>query len=169
MGTDPQLQARADELRRKQRANELRAKRDATGTRQIGPGSDLESQPRTVGNTLSRAASNLLPSLGRLIKDVTAPVHSPIDTTKGLYGLASGLVQMVIPGEQANEQKVREVGKYFGDRYGGMENILKTFEEDPAGLAADVASLFASGGALTAVKGGTKACLLYTSPSPRDS
>ena len=106
-----------------------------------------------MGETLKSAATNLPGSLGQLAADVTAPIHSPIQTGKGLYSLASGLVQKVIPGEQGNEQAVDAMGKFLKERYGSWEGIKKTLAEDPAGLLTDAAGVF-SGGAGMALKVG---------------
>ena len=106
-----------------------------------------------MGETLKSAATNLPGSLGQLAVDVTAPVHSPVQTVKGLYALASGLVQKIMPGEQGNEQAVDAMGNFLKERYGSMEAIKKTLAEDPAGLLTDAAGVL-SGGAGMALKAG---------------
>ena len=98
-------------------------------------------------------AGNIGPSLGQLAKDVTAPIHSPVDTAKGLWKLGTGAVQKLIPGRQGNEEAVEGLARAMKDRYGGVSAIRNTLEQDPAGLAFDVGSL-ATGGAGMAAKGG---------------
>ena len=48
------------------------------------------------------------------------------------------LLNLIIPGEQGNEQIAKEVGNFFAQRYGGLENIKKTFATDPIGMLSDV-------------------------------
>ena len=102
-------------------------------------------------SSLHEAARNFLPSLGGVIKDLTAPIHSPIDTARSLGGLAKGIVSFAIPGEQQSEENVRAVGRALMDRYGSFEAIRDTFRNDPAGLLADAAGLV-SGGSTLALK-----------------
>ena len=94
--------------------------------------------------------ANLPSSAGRFLRDLTAPIHSPIDTVKGLGGLGLGALQKLIPGRQGQEHHAEAVGGFFADRYGGFENIKKTLAGDPVGAAADIGTLLTGGGALAA-------------------
>ena len=110
---------------------------------------------KTVKNTLGDNAvaetlGNVPQSAVQFGKDITAPFLSPIDTATTIAKLGSGLVQLAIPGEQGNEELARAVGSYYADRYGGVENALKTLREDPVGIVSDVAL------ALTGVGAGIK-------------
>ena len=58
-------------------------------------------------------AKNIPGSAAQFAKDITAPIHSPIQTGKGIYGLAKGLVQMLVPGEQGSEENARNVGRFL--------------------------------------------------------
>ena len=103
-----------------------------------------EDFKKTVKNTLGDNAvaetlGNVPQSAVQFGKDITAPFLSPIDTATTIAKLGSGLVQLAIPGEQGNEELARAVGSYYADRYGGVENALKTLREDPVGLVSDVA------------------------------
>ena len=93
--------------------------------------------PEPRGSFLGDVAANALPSLVGVAKDVTAPIHSPVKTISGLWGLAAGLVQKVIPGEQANEADVDAVGRYLADRY---SDPVATFRRDPPPSPGSVAS-----------------------------
>ena len=101
------------------------------------------------------AVRNIPSSAGRFVRDITAPIHSPIETGKGLYGLAKGLVQMVIPGEQGSEQNARAVGDFLKERYGGVDAIKRTIATDPVGIAADVAGVVTGGAGLAVKAAGT--------------
>ena len=123
-------------------------------------------QSMGLGEMASSAVGNLPGSAWQFAKDVTAPIHSPVETAKGLGGLAAGVVQNRFreaknfalgsddaPGE--NEQKLEALVSFIGDRYGGLENIKRTVAEDPAGFLADVAGLAMGGGGLAAKVAGT--------------
>jgi len=96
------------------------------------------------------AVKNLPRSALQLGKDIVHPVMHPIDTAKSLYGMASGGVQKLIPGEQGNEAQWDAVTKFFKDRYVGPENLKRTLMEDPAGLVADLSTAMTGGGTLAA-------------------
>ena len=89
-------------------------------------------QSMGLGEMASSAVGNLPGSALQFAKDVTAPIHSPIETAKGLGGLAAGVVQNRVreaknfalgsddaPGE--NEQKLEALVSFIGERYGGLE------------------------------------------------
>ena len=146
------MQAQA-ELRRRRAAAELARRRGLSGpVRQPSPAQ--EPQDLSLGQVARGAASNLLPSAGRLISDVTAPIHSPIQTAKGLGGIALGAAQKLIPGRQGSEQNIEALGTFFKDRYGGLENIKRTIAEDPAGILADLSGFLTGGAGLAAKSAG---------------
>jgi hypothetical protein len=99
-------------------------------------------------SVMSRAISNIPESAGQFARDFVQPFLHPIDTAKSLADLATGVVQLAIPGEQGNEQVARAVGEYFKDRYGGLENIKETFANDPIGFLGDVSVVLTAGGSL---------------------
>ncbi|MCY4028990.1 MAG: hypothetical protein OXH75_22065 [Acidobacteria bacterium] len=103
-----------------------------------------------LGASLAAAGRNFLPSAGRAVSDVLAPIHSPIETARAVGGLAAGVVQKLIPGRQEQERYADAVGRYVADRYGSLEGLRRTFEEDPAGMAADLAGIFTGGTAAAA-------------------
>ena len=84
-----------------------------------------EYDPNT--NAFFQALGNLDESTMQLGKDLITPILNPIQTAKDLKSLGSSIVNLIRPGEQGNEQLAREVGKFFKDRYGGIENIKKNF------------------------------------------
>ena len=110
-----------------------------------------ESRP----GALWEAASNLPRSVAGVARDLTAPIHSPVQTATGLYGLGKGLISMLVPGEQPSEENVRAVGRFLGERYGSPAGVAKTFREDPAGLAADLSGILMGGSTLALKAAGT--------------
>ena len=123
------------------------------------PAAPQANQASMGGGMLTGAmetVKNIPGSAAQFAKDITAPIHSPVQTAKGIGGLAKGLVQMLAPGEQGSEENVRNVGRFLAERYGGMDEILKTLRTDPVGIAADIGGLL-TGGAGLAVKGAATA------------
>ena len=75
--------------------------------------------------------SNIPSSAAQYGSDISEAVMHPIKTAKSIYELGKGAVQLVIPGEQGNEELARGVGKFFAERYGTVESIKKTIANDP--------------------------------------
>lgn len=69
---------------------------------------------------------------------------------KGMYKIASGLIQKLIPEEQGNEQYVDAMAKIFKDNYGSYKNLRQYIIKDPVRFGGDVAS------AISLIGGGTK-------------
>ena len=96
---------------------------------------------------------------GKFIKDMITPFTQPIQTAKDISALASSVVSTIRPGEQGNEQLARQVGQYFSDRYGGIENVKNSFLTDPVGVVGDLTAVlsipFTGGGAIAARTLGT--------------
>ncbi len=102
---------------------------------------------------LGAAAFNTPASAFQFVKDTTAIIRHPIQTAKGIKGLSFGLVGLLLPGEQKDEATARAMGGFLKDRYGSVEAILDTFENDPVGFLSDISVLFTGGGALAAKAG----------------
>ena len=120
------------------------------------------------GQVAGKAAQNALPSLGNLAYNITAPIHSPVQTAKGLTSLAAGVGSKIVgaadtvseavggPDLQSQEQAdyaeapMQAVGQFFADRYGSVDGFKKAIAEDPAGVMADASAILTGGGTLTA-------------------
>jgi len=100
----------------------------------------------TAGQVVKESLFNIPSSALQFGKDIVTPILDPIGTVKSLGQLGAGIVQLAIPGEQANEKQAKAVGEYFANRYGGFENLKKTIAEDPVGFLGD-ASIILTGGA----------------------
>lgn len=92
---------------------------------------------------------NIPESAVRFGRDMAQPFLHPVDTAKSLASLGKGAIELLIPGEQADEETAMAFGKFLKDRYGSWDAIKKTLAQDPVGMAADV-SLVATGGAAAA-------------------
>ncbi len=121
-----------------------------TSVGDMGGQQSFRQEPIPWSDVATGAVKNLPRSTAQLGKDIVHPVMHPIDTAKSLYGMASGGVQKLIPGEQENEAQWDAVTKFFKDRYVGPENLKRTLMEDPAGLVADLSTVLSGGGTLAA-------------------
>ena len=104
----------------------------------------------TWAQSAAGAVSNFGPSALQYAEDISAPIHSPKETAKGLYSFTKGLVELAIPGEQENEKTVKAIGDYFANRYGSLNDFKMAVAEDPVGVVGDVAGVFTGGGMIAA-------------------
>ena len=97
---------------------------------------------------------NIPGSAGKFAKDLITPIIHPIDTSRGLYNLARGAAEKLIPntingvdfGPDQHEAYADAVGKFFKDRYGSVDNVKRTAQEDPVGMLTDISMLLTGGG-----------------------
>ena len=75
-----------------------------------------------------------------------------VDESGNIYEMTE---QPMFKEEQGNEELAIAVGKFFKERYGGLENIKKTFRTDPVGFAADLSIILTGGAMLPARTTGT--------------
>ncbi len=104
----------------------------------------------SLGEVASQAIGNLPKSALKYAEDLVTPITDPVGTAKGLYSFTAGLIQLAIPGEQADEKTVKAVGDYFANRYGSLEAFKLAVAEDPVGVVGDVATVLTGGGMLAA-------------------
>ena len=107
------------------------------------------------GGVASNAFSNLPSSAGQFASDITAPIHSPIQTAKAIGSLALGVFQKMTPGVQADEAMVDAVGKFYMDRYLTTDGFKKALSTDPVGVLSDLSAVFTGGGMAAAKAPGT--------------
>lgn len=105
-------------------------------------------------DAMKESVSNVPESSMRFIEALTSPIHSPIETAKGLWNLGSGAMQFIspslLPQGAGNEKYVNAMADLYKQRYGGVENIKQTLSQDPVGMASDLGALLSGGGALAA-------------------
>lgn len=104
--------------------------------------------PKTLGGfgrNLTRSAGNLVENTVTGIANIVNP-NMEENTVAQLGRLALGIVDSVLPGEQGNEQYAQALGQYFAQRYGGLDNIMETFYQDPVGFVDDAATVLTAGG-----------------------
>lgn len=120
---------------------------------------EYEQQITDRGN----AVTNFLPSLGRNLGDMLSAVTHPVDTVKSLGTLALSVtppyqavesVNKLLGGQDMAPTRAKQaVGKYYADRYGGLDKIGQTVNQDPAGFLLDLSTLLDGGGSLAAKSG----------------
>lgn len=75
-----------------------------------------------------------------------SPVASSIPIAGAIAGPAVSILGAVSPYLGNEHEKYADaVGRFFADRYGGIENFKKTMAEDPVGFAGDLSTLFTGG------------------------
>ena len=109
--------------------------------------------PMSAKDVAVSAVKNIPQSAGNFLGGIYQSVRHPVDTAKGLGKAALGTVQLAIPGEQGNEDVARNVGQFFKERYGGLENFKRTVATDPVGVLADASTLLTGAGGLVGVAG----------------
>lgn len=123
-------------------------------------GGNTQPKPeRSFGNVATSAVQNLIPSTGRLIGGVAEAVMSPVKTARSLVDLGAGAIQNALPeslvnaigADKPSQQLASNVGQFYKERYGSMPGFKEALATDPAGVAADAASVL-TGGSLAAAR-----------------
>jgi hypothetical protein len=96
---------------------------------------------------------NIPSSTIQLGRNIGQAVTSPKETLSGLGGTLGGLIYQGLPEGVGNpetrakqEAMYNQAKEYRGERFGGQENILKTLQNDPVGLLADLSAVLTGGG-----------------------
>lgn len=96
-----------------------------------------------------RAVANAPASSLELASNIMKPFAEPVETAQELYGLGKSVLgKMGIT--DASPEKANQVGQYFKNRYGSVQNAMKSFASDPAGVLSDASSVLMGGGAIAA-------------------
>jgi hypothetical protein len=99
-----------------------------------------------TGQMLAQAMVNFPRSAYELGKSTFEAVTSPIETGKAVVDLGNSVLGKMGVTDASPEMADR-VGKFYTNRYGGVENAKETFAADPAGFLADAATILTGGGA----------------------
>ena len=98
---------------------------------------------------LSQTIGNLPESGLQLAKDTITPFAQPIVTAKTLGDLGASIINLTLPEQYEigdnGEKMARAVGDYFADRYGSIDDVKRSFRDDPLGVASDIASVMSLG------------------------
>lgn len=113
-----------------------------------------------------QAIANIPESAKKFGAGVYEAVTSPLQTIKGVWDVAAGALQKVLPEDAVNFinqfegnpaaaaraiEAANAVGGLYKERYGSYDSIKRTLAEDPVGAAADLSTLF-TGGAMATTK-----------------
>lgn len=124
----------------------------------FGAGQTETTEPTPQRRSVGGFLTNIAGSAYKNAKDIVGAITHPVQTVKGLGNVAMGAGQLLVPGEQGKEDYARNVGDFYKDRYGGVENIKNTVYEDPVGVALDVSTIAGLGSG--AAKGLSKVATL---------
>ena len=103
------------------------------------------------------AATNFIPSAGRMVGGIYDAVTHPLKTGKAVLDLGAGALQNILPeslvqavGEDKASRNVADtVGQHYKGRYGSVEGLKEAIATDPAGVMADASSLLGIGAMAT--------------------
>lgn len=119
---------------------------------QLSGGTDWGNRTAdSAAATANTAIRNIPHSGAEFVKNTIQPIIHPINTLGSLKDLGLGVLEKtgVVPGSE-HEKYADAVGRFFADRYGGIENVRKTLETDPVGMAGDLSMLLTGGGSAAA-------------------
>ena len=115
-------------------------------------GGKQEQKSMSWGDALKEGAGNIPSSSVRLAGDLWKSITSPIETAKALGNTALGYGQKAVGVDGEATKYADAMNAYFKDRYGSEEGFKQAVAQDPAGVMADISTVFTGvGGAL---KGG---------------
>ncbi len=116
----------------------------------VDSGLTPQAHPLSWSEVFSSALRNTPRSASQFAEDTITPFLEPGETLDSLASLGKGLIQLAIPGEQADEKTAKAVGQFYANRYGSIEKFKRAFAEDPVGIVGDVSVLLTGGGAAAA-------------------
>lgn len=137
-----------------------------TGERLVYTNGQWVEPPKqpSAGQRVYNAIQNIPGSAMQLGKDLVTPILHPVDTAGALSDVAKGYLQKVrdlSPQEYRGSEpafdasKADAVSEFYKNRFGGLENIARTAETDPVGMAADISGLLTGGASAAARIPGT--------------
>lgn len=108
-------------------------------------------QPKkTIGGFLGNVGSSAMNTVGGIGSSLLNIANTnPEKNTLANFGrLILGTVEKIVPGTQFHEQYADAVGKYYVDRYGGLDKAWNSFYTDPVGVALDASVVLGGTGAV---------------------
>ena len=109
----------------------LESEEDNTQQDVVSEDTDNTAERRVTNNNLIiEAIKNTPASAVKLGRDILAPIFSPIETAKSIGAVGASVISLLRPGEQGNEELAKQVGQFYADRYGSLENIKRTFSQE---------------------------------------
>ncbi|WP_426418474.1 hypothetical protein [Bradyrhizobium genosp. A] len=93
----------------------------------------------------SQALRNTPASAVQFGHDIIQPFIHPVDTATNLKNLGLGVLDKAGLGSGEHAQYADAVGRFYADRYGGVENVKRAFANDPVGVLGDLSILLTGG------------------------
>lgn len=110
-------------------------------------GTDFAPEQGAEGFSLGKTLGNIPSSGARFVGGLADAAAHPIRTAQAVGGLAAGGLEKLLPGQQAEEKNFDALVDFYKQRYGSVDQFLKTLQEDPVGVAADASTVFTGVGA----------------------
>lgn len=118
-------------------------------------GNQQPQKEMSWGEVGKQALMNAPSSLMNVGKGIVEAVSSPLQTAKGIVDIGAGALQNVlsesvvqaIGEDKESRQKASAVADFYKQRYGSEQGFKEALATDPAGVLADVSSVFTGGGA----------------------
>jgi hypothetical protein len=85
--------------------------------------------------------ANIPGSAKQLGKDMLQTIAHPILTAKTIANVAIGLAAKLAPKKQYQEKYADAVGQMIVERYGSIDKFQRSFQNDPVGVASDIAGI----------------------------
>jgi hypothetical protein len=113
----------------------------------------ISNKEMSMADVGAGAIENFIPSAIKTAEDIGSAIAHPVDTAAAVANLGVGIFQHLIPERfQFDEQSMQmasNVGQFYADRYGGVENAKKAIAQDPVGVLGDIATVLSGAGAIT--------------------
>ncbi|MES5485946.1 hypothetical protein QMZ05_24600 [Bradyrhizobium sp. INPA03-11B] len=111
------------------------------------PGQKVASnEPMSWSDVGLSALQNAPGSAVQFGHDIAQPFLHPIDTATNIKNLGHGILQKVgIMSGSEDEKYADAVGRFYADRYGGIENVKRAIANDPVGVLGDLSVLLSGG------------------------
>lgn len=110
-----------------------------------GPGGNGLSWGEAAGSAATRFFPNLAEVGIDTLQGLAQAVTSPIETAKSV-GELGGSILGAMGVTDADPAQAEALGSYLANRYGGIENIKRTFATEPASLLLDLSAVLTGGG-----------------------
>jgi hypothetical protein len=92
------------------------------------------------------ALKNLPESAAGFGAAVVDPILHPVRTMEGVGRMMAGASDLAMGDQTPEAEGVKDIGKFFAERYGGWENLKQTMATDPVGFLADISTVLTAGG-----------------------
>jgi hypothetical protein len=129
-----------------------------------------QEKPLEWSDVPGEALSNTPSSAYEFGKGIYQAVRHPLDTAGAILDAGAGGLKAMIPepvagaieslnwnpeATQRAESTASNIGQFYKQRYGGMENLKQTLAKDPVGALADASAVLTAGGSAVAQAPGT--------------